>query len=457
MSNSSTLSMTEKQTYRRRTVMGALATGSGFAALGRTAFQEDGDEDSDTPTADEIQSFVGVLSGGGNDSGGLGCVQFVPVERGLLWQLVIDNIECITQAHVHAGPVDEDGSLVTPLVEYTGSPDGNGEGTPRSTRPDGLLVEQGFLEDESLREDIRDRPTEHYVTLHTVHNPDGEIRSQLLDAEGQRETEPLPTEFVVSDLDPSEVTVTQGDSIDVTATIENQGDITATQTVELRIDGDTVADRTVDLTCRESETVRFQAVDTTDLDPGEYEYGIVTQEVSATGTLTVETAEEDGSPDDGQGSSADNSESGSGEDTDGRSTDGSDPEPEDDSSTGTLSISEPSEEDPSEFVVVDMTPQNTTMTEGEFFELSGSIENTGGTTGTHFVEMEASIASDAREVEIGPGKSETVTFTDSDTGGFPTGEHLLAIATPHDGMTGTLTIEAADENPGGDSNGNGTD
>jgi hypothetical protein len=130
---------------------------------------------------------------------------------------------------------------------------------------------------------------------------------------------------------------------------------------------------------------------------------------------------------------------------------------EDDSSTGTLFVLEPPAGGRAEFVVREMVPRNTTVTEGDAFDLSATVENVGATTGTHFVEMEASLASDARAVEIAPGESTTVTFPEIDTGGFPTGEHLLAIFTPHDGLTGTLTIEPAGAGSGDDAAGSCSD
>jgi len=56
-----------------------------------------------------------------------------------------------------------------------------------------------------------------------------------------------PAEFRVSNLDPEDVTVTRGDLIDVSASIQNVGDISDTQTVEFRIDDETVAERRLEL------------------------------------------------------------------------------------------------------------------------------------------------------------------------------------------------------------------
>ena len=52
------------------------------------------------------------------------------------------------------------------------------------------------------------------------------------------------------------------------------------------LDGDTVASQEVTLSSQESTTVEFTGIDTSDLE-GEYEHGIVTEDDSETGTLTV--------------------------------------------------------------------------------------------------------------------------------------------------------------------------
>jgi len=90
------------------------------------------------------------------------------------------------------------------------------------------------------------------------------------------------------------VTVTRGDLIDVSASIQNVGDISDTQTVEFRIDDETVAERRLELDGRESRRITFEEIDTRTLEPDEYEHGVFTEDDSETGTLTVEAAEESG-------------------------------------------------------------------------------------------------------------------------------------------------------------------
>jgi PGF-CTERM protein len=96
----------------------------------------------------------------------------------------------------------------------------------------------------------------------------------------------LSTGFTVSDLDPEDVEVTQGDEITVTATITTDSYLEETQDVAFQLDGDTVASQEITLSSQESTTVEFTGIDTSDLE-GEYEHGIVTEDDSETGTLTV--------------------------------------------------------------------------------------------------------------------------------------------------------------------------
>jgi len=96
--------------------------------------------------------------------------------------------------------------------------------------------------------------------------------------------------FMVT-LDPEEQTVTQGEQFGLSATIENVGEATDTQTVELRLDGELINDQEVVLDSGESRTPPRQRIETDDLDPGEYEYVVSTDDDSATGILTVEAAD----------------------------------------------------------------------------------------------------------------------------------------------------------------------
>jgi len=116
------------------------------------------------------------------------------------------------------------------------------------------------------------------------------------------EPEPNPANFQVSNPNAPE-SATQGDAIDISADIENTGEQTATQSVEFRLDvegdgfgdnDDVVLSQSVELDSGQSTTVEFTGVDTSSLAPGNYTHGVFTENDSATATLSVEEAEEEG-------------------------------------------------------------------------------------------------------------------------------------------------------------------
>lgn len=100
-------------------------------------------------------------------------------------------------------------------------------------------------------------------------------------------TEPTGS-FEVSDLSPQNVTVTQGETINVSATITNTGAVEDTQTVEFRVDGTELANKTVSLNVSENATVEFTGIDTGALDAGTYTHGVYTTADNQTAMLTVQ-------------------------------------------------------------------------------------------------------------------------------------------------------------------------
>ena len=83
--------------------------------------------------------------------------------------------------------------------------------------------------------------------------------------------------------------------IDVTATITNVGGPSEGQSVELEIDGETVAEKQLALGSNGQATVEFSDVDISEVNDGEYTYRITTDDDTYTDTLTIGTAD---SPDD---------------------------------------------------------------------------------------------------------------------------------------------------------------
>ena len=117
----------------------------------------------------------------------------------------------------------------------------------------------------------------------------------------------LAADFLATNLDSSTTEVTQGDAITVSAELESDGIAQDTQDVDLRIGGETIATQSVELSSGATTTVEFTDV-TVDVDPGEYEYGIYTDDDSVTGTITVvadETADEEAAADEEADAEAD--------------------------------------------------------------------------------------------------------------------------------------------------------
>ena len=401
MSDGPTDTISEKLQYSRRTIMGALAAGAGISAVGMQASAQEDDEEQAEEDAwlppEASEAHAAVLTGGQanveTDAGG--CAKVTPIaENTLMVDLVLEDIECVTQAHIHEGSREEDGPVVAPLLEYTAEPDGTGSGGPLTTGPDMPLIAGATVEDPDLVEAILTNPEQYYVNVHTSHNPGGEIRGQIrgFDLGQETEIQSQPAQFLVSNLEPVDVTVTAGDLITVSARISNNGDATATQTVEFRLDGDVLAEQSVELGCRKSTTVTFEDIDTTDLEASEYEHGIFT---------------------------------------------------DDDSQTGTLAIEEP---EPAEFLVSNLDPVDVTVIQGEIIDVTADVENAGELPGSQTIEFRVEGDPLAeQELDLDPGQTESVTFADIDTSPLDPGDYEHGVFTEDDSETGILTVEAPPE------------
>jgi hypothetical protein len=99
-----------------------------------------------------------------------------------------------------------------------------------------------------------------------------------------------PVTFEVADLTERR-TVSRGDPVGtVSTTIRNTGTLDGRETVTLRLDGETVGERTVLVQRGRNQTLEFEAP-VADLEPGEYRYTVVTPDDEAAGTLVVESGE----------------------------------------------------------------------------------------------------------------------------------------------------------------------
>ncbi|MFP9191302.1 CARDB domain-containing protein [Natrialbaceae archaeon A-CW1-1] len=206
------------------------------------------------------------------------------------------------------------------------------------------------------------------------------------------EEPPEPAFFAVSNLEPGDVTLEQGENLTASATVINTGDEGATKVVELHLDGDVLATETLSLEADESTTVLFEELDTTALEPGEYAYGVSTENDTQTSTVTVE---------------------------------------------------EPPE--PAFFTVTDLEPVDETVVNGDALTVSATVTNTGDETETQPVELRVGGEVHKTEsVTLDGGDSDTVTFT-FETSDLEPGTYTHGVYTDDDEQTGTLTIEEPPE------------
>jgi surface glycoprotein (TIGR04207 family) len=220
---------------------------------------------------------------------------------------------------------------------------------------------------------------------------------------GASPEQPLqPANFEVSDLEPEEATIQQGDDLTVSANITNTGGIEATQPVDLAVeseDGTTIPLDSRDVTLDgegESTSVEF-TVEDVDLDAGDYTHSIATSNDEATGSLTVNAADE---------------------------------------------------EVPATFELSELSPQDATVdVGGDPITVSADVDNTGDVEGTQTVTLEVTNASgdvvysDDSEETVGAGANTTVEFTDVPAGDLDAGDYTHTVASENESIEGTLTVE----------------
>jgi len=230
---------------------------------------------------------------------------------------------------------------------------------------------------------------------HTVTTADDAVEGVLT-----VETPPEPAAFEIVDSGPSEVTVTQGERVSVDATVQNPGEVGTAQVVTLELSGvGEVDSNVVSLAGGESGSVAL-ALDTTDLDPGEYTYTVVSEASETTGSLTVDA--------------------------------------------------------PPTLEILELDPAVETITEGENLVVNATVQNVGDSEGSLAVFLALSTlgraASEALTLES--GESATVTLSAaSDL--FQPGELSYTVESFADELSANLTVEPAetDNGEGGD---NGT-
>lgn len=214
------------------------------------------------------------------------------------------------------------------------------------------------------------------------------------DDDDDTDEEQVAATFEVSGLDPVDVTAEVGETVAVSATITNTGDESGETTVELRLDGETQASEDIDLDDGEDETVSFE-VESGTLEPGEYTHSIWTDDDEASGTLTIEA-------------------------------------------------------EPAAFELSDLDPETPTLTVGETLTVSGVVTNVGGQEGEVPVELRLDGDEiDSETVTVPAGDSETVDLSvDTADLDLTAGEYTHSLWTEDDEVSGTLTLEAAELDPG---------
>ena len=111
----------------------------------------------------------------------------------LSYRLSLRNIEDVTAGHIHRGERGETGPIVATLLEFTDETNGSGDGEPLSSVEDQPFVFSGEITADDLLNPLDDEPLselveiirdeEAYVNIHTVENPSGEIRGQIVDTD----------------------------------------------------------------------------------------------------------------------------------------------------------------------------------------------------------------------------------------------------------------------------------
>jgi hypothetical protein len=185
------------------------------------------------------------------------------------------------------------------------------------------------------------------------------------DGDGQPEI--VLTDFTA----PDEVMVNEPARL--TATVENRGNATGEATLELRVDGTVVAQRTVSVAAGERRTVTFTR---TFQQPGEYELSVggTVQTVTPVATVVSVMAADD------EGSAA--------------------------------------------FEVTDARVEGSDLAPGETATVLATVENTGDAAGTFTAELTvAGVVVDTRAVEVPAGERRTVQFewTFEESGIYPVG------------------------------------
>ncbi|SEP23450.1 Carboxypeptidase regulatory-like domain-containing protein [Halorientalis persicus] len=282
--------------------------------------------------------------------------------------------------------------------------------------------------------------------------------------------------------------VSEGQPVEIVATIENAGDQSGRQTIDLSIPGVGSDQVSVQLAPGES-TQRTFRVSTSSGDAGDYTAEVSSRDDSATIPITVESDTQDGyiavDVTAASGESLENVDvtviDSEGSivaeetiDSVGASirvdpgdytvrasklgyTAGSDTVSVSSGGTNTASIVLTTLQEPeaATFEVTNLDApaqiENRTGLSVEQFDVSATIENTGGTKATQTVEASTSLVSVTEQVSLSPGEQQTVTFRD--LGGFGVAGDTVGVTvrTDDDSMSADLDVVTRDDSGSGGS------
>ena len=155
-----------------------------FATISLTTARDDDDDGDDHDGTDEDERrFTAELTGDqevpevATDASGDAELEFQEGDDEIDFFVDVQDIVDVTAAHIHSGAEGEEGDIVATLYSESASGEIDGKlvsGELDSSDLEGPLAGQDIDDLVQLIED-----GEAYVNVHTIENPDGEIRGQL--------------------------------------------------------------------------------------------------------------------------------------------------------------------------------------------------------------------------------------------------------------------------------------
>jgi CHRD domain len=174
----------------RRRVLSAVAVGVVAAMLGLAGGAlADDDNGDDHELVAHLTGEAEVPGPGDPDGSGSAQVEVKPQQGEVCFDLLWEDIEAPTAAHIHFGPPDVAGPVVVTFFMTSAAPD------QPPTLPETITGVTGCTEEVTVPEDapfdsatellrnITRHPRDYYVNIHNLPFPDGAIRGQLRDAD----------------------------------------------------------------------------------------------------------------------------------------------------------------------------------------------------------------------------------------------------------------------------------